>query len=346
MFCIFLSNFFNIMKLFTTLNKHLFFHRLDISLQAGKNTSFDAWIGAVLRNNLLFAAQQIFMNEKNATLYEYCNTLPLSENHPLYKELKDGFPSPYYLYVHNNEKISIDNISENEIIIFSLILIGELASSFNSFIESIQFMCNKGIGMYSKPFNLIDIREISAMNENQLLVSGNKTISEKLLYPFTLSLFEDQLEIKSNRICIFFESPMCLIKPKKKAGIIGYQEKANFFPSFYQLVRSAAYRLEKLHALYAFPENIENYIRSEESIESFIEEAASVLLEEVEIKKVHLMSSRRKNKNDNRIPLTGYVGKMVYTGDFKKYLPLLKMMEFLGVGHDLSYGFGKIKVEI
>jgi hypothetical protein len=102
----------------------------------------------------------------------------------------------------------------------------------------------------------------------------------------------------------------------------GYQEKSNLFPSFYQLARTAAYRLEKLCALYAAPHNIDLYNQSHENMERLLDQAAWLEIEEINLKRIEMQSSRRENCNETRIPLVGHVGDMAFCGNYKPYIIL------------------------
>jgi hypothetical protein len=334
------------MHTFITLNRHLTLHRLDVRVKATVNTHFDAWIGAVIRNNLLYAAGQIQLPEHDISLYQYCTGFPLAVDHPLSKELKDGFPTPYYLFVPSEQHpTDMRCLLENEELTFSLILTENIARYFTCFIQAIRFMCSKGFGIDSKPFTLIDVREVSAMGENRLLSRGAENLSDKLIYPIRFEDFQTRAYESQENMRIVFESPVCLIRPKRKTETAGFQEKSNAFPGFYQFVRTAAYRLEKLHALYAMPDEPDNYLASHACVDSYIEPSARMQLEKAAIQKTYLLSSQRTNRNINRIPLSGYMGEMIFSGNFKPYLPLLKFMELLGVGHELSYGFGKFRIK-
>lgn len=335
------------MHAFITLNSHLLFFRFDITLVATTDTSFDAWIGAVIRNNFLYATEQICLPDSDMTLFGLCKEFPLLNDHPLYKELKDGFPSAYYLFIHNLHAVELTHLKAGESLTFSLVLMGEISKYTAFFIDAIVFMCRKGIGVNSKAFELKEVREVSVLGENQLIYHHGELVSNQLLYPVTFDGVNTSLpSMQNDHIRLVFESPVCLVKTGRRQEVAGYQEKSNLFPGFYQLVRTAAYRLEKLHAMYATPGDTERYIESHACIEEFIEKAAWLETEQANIRKVCLQSSRRKNHNENRIPLAGYMGELVFGGNYKPYLLLLKYMEWLGVGHDLTYGFGKYRIEM
>ncbi|MDR2011247.1 MAG: CRISPR system precrRNA processing endoribonuclease RAMP protein Cas6 [Bacteroidales bacterium] len=325
----------------------LFYHRLYIRVVATEDTNFDAWTGAVLRNNLLYAAEQTFLPEENISLYKYINRFTLEEKHPLYKQLSKGFPLPYYLFLHHPVNISSEEtlVRKNEIISFSLVLIGPVAKYFQYFIESLRYMCNRGFGLGMKQFELLDIYEVSPKGK-RIVAATNEDFTRQLLFPVYISDFEENNTIKPRSLInIVFESPVCLIKQKNKdKKNPGFQEKSNAFPSFYQLVRTAAYRFAKLNILYAHPDDFEAALKIDEEIEEYINDATKFILESAEIKKVSLQSTIRE-RTETRIPLEGYIGTLSFRGNYKKYIPLLKFMEELGVGHELVYGLGKYKIK-
>jgi hypothetical protein len=330
------------------LNNFLVYHRFDVVITAETGTTLDAWIGAVLRNNLLYAMEQVILPDRDITLFGLCRQFPLSAQHPLYKELKDGFPAPYYIYVRESDATELTNIQAGRSISFSLVLTGEISQYIVYFIEALDFMCRKGMGMYSKPFVLSEVREVSVMGENRILFREGAIVSNRLLFPVDPNVVQANLATSdlTDSIRIVFESPVCLIKRRERADVPGYQEKSNLFPSFYQLVRAAAYRLEKLQALYAAPQDIDLYNRSHENLERSLDQAAWLEIEAINLKRIEMQSSRRKNREDLRIPMTGHIGDMTFRGNYKSYAILLKFVEQLGVGHQLTYGFGKYRIDI
>lgn len=335
------------MNNFFSFCSELAFHRFDIRILAEQTTTFDAWPGAVLRNNLLYAAAQINIPEKGVTLFDYCNKqLPLSVSHPLYKEMENGFPPPFYLYPSTVGRGNASyRLGKNEVFHFSLVLIGEFSGYIPYFIEAIRYMCRRGMGVDRRPFTLIDVREISAGGEGRLLASGDEYLSDYLSFPMNMADFEPAIARKVATVRIVYESPVSLIKKRKKTEKAGFQEKGNGFPSFYQLVRSAAFRMEKLTALYHSPDDIAGYLASHEEVDDYVEEAATKVWLEAARLRQETHQSTRKEGADKRILLTGYTGEVTFNGLYSKYFPLLRCIEQLGVGEKLSYGFGKIRVE-
>lgn len=326
---------------------NLSYHRLDIRIAATEDTYFDAWLGAVLRNNLLYAAEQVLIKEGNLSLYKYINAFSLKESHVLYKELKNGFPLPYYLFIHYPLDFSGKEllIKRNEIISFSLVLIGRVAEYFKYFTEALRYMSNRGFGIDMKQFELLDIYEISPKGEKRIIAVTNEDLTQEFVYPVRVTDFINNYTSSSvSLINIEFESPVCLIKSKNKENKIpGFQEKSNAFPSFYQLVRTAVYRFIKLSVLYESSDSFDTVEDMNDRIEEYINDASKLILESAHIKNISLKSTRREGM-ETRIPLKGYTGNLSFRGKYEKYLPLLQFMQELGVGHELVYGLGKYRV--
>ncbi|MDR2626826.1 MAG: hypothetical protein LBC40_02195, partial [Dysgonamonadaceae bacterium] len=125
-----------------------YYHRFEIRMIATDDVVLDAWTGAIIRNNLLYAAEQVVLEEQGMTLRERIDTFPLNETHPLYKELKDGFPKGYVLtnFSHYNLQSSPVSIRKNEIFSFSLILMGHFCEYKSYFFQAIRLMCERGLG--------------------------------------------------------------------------------------------------------------------------------------------------------------------------------------------------------
>ncbi|MDR3062216.1 MAG: CRISPR system precrRNA processing endoribonuclease RAMP protein Cas6 [Dysgonamonadaceae bacterium] len=322
----------------------LCYHRLDVRITAVKDTIFDAWPGAIIRNNLLFASEQIPVGGE-MSLREKINRIPLLSSHPLYKDLAGGFPRGYQVTLQSNHDMTSSVfLRKNEILCFSVILIGDMAQYFNYFIRAIRLMCQRGFGYPMVPFLLIDVNERSYSGECQLLATEQSGLSDRLQYPVRLSdFYPNQPKGNKKSLKIMFETPVSLFKQtKKKDTKISYQDKTNGFPSFYQLVRSMVFRLQKLHTLYVDPDN---YFDSEEQIEDYLNHARECSLLAADIRKIVLQSTPKKETED-RIQFGGYIGELSFDGDFSGYIPLLRFMQELGVGDGVVYGMGRFRTNI
>ena len=335
------------MESFLEQTSSLFYHCYNIRIVATNNTIFDAWPNAIIRNNLLYAADKIILDNK-VTLRQQIDQLPLKKTHPFCNELMSGFPRGYRIIISN---IDVNNqnivLKKGNIFSFSIYLVGSMNKYCTHFFDAIRLMCKNGLGHPQIPFLLIDIEEKGPCKESQIMATGEVNIAEIPCYPFRLT---DYLSFRAQgnekKIRINYKTPTNLIRPiQKKDKQLSYQDKCNLFPGFYQLVRSAAYRVEKLVLLFCHPEDTEKALNVRECIESYLERAGTPILHITNIQQIQLKNTLKKEKINDK-PLTGYVGELVFDGYFNMYLPLLKFMEELGVGNDLVYGLGRYGVEI
>jgi len=307
----------------------LHYHRYDIQMCANEDVIFDAWIGAIIRNNLLYAAEQISIQKISRSLREQIDTFPLNEDHPLYKSLKDGFPKGYVLtnFSHTNLTNPIISIRKDEVFSFSLLLIGCFNEYRYYFFEAIREMCERGIGKPLTPFRLF-------------------IMSENPESPVSLADFMNQeTEKTSSEIIIRFRTPVILFRNKeKKNAQLSYQDKSNRFPGLYQLTRSAISRMQKIHALYIESSACSPSLFEEAILENYLEDAGRQLLKSANIHYVSLANTQKKGAK-NEMPLAGYTGEQKYVGYFNQYLPLLRFMAELGVGNEVVYGMGRYELE-
>lgn len=314
-------------------------YHLEIRMAATVDTQFDGWIGAVLRNNLLYACQQVEVEDES--LYQNLKQIPLETNHPLYKELEHGFPAPYYLYPHNNYGFRNGAlIAQGEIISFSLVLIGSrMAKYFNLFIDAIRMMCSRGMGIDIQSFALIDVCECTHKGERKIIATAEQNIPSRLSFPLTYSLLDKQYSTKqSNEITIHLSTPLSLSKPSTASLI-----SENALPNFQQLVRAAANRFVKLNALYAFPHDGEHYEELRASVEKQMKNITFPILERADIRRINMRATQRKDAG-KCILFEGYVGNLLFQGNDNPLLPLLVFMQHLGIGHNLTYGLGKFTI--
>jgi hypothetical protein len=323
----------------------LFYHRFEIRMIATDDVVFDAWTGAVVRNNFLFAADKIFVNEHDMSLREWIDTFPLNEAHLLYKELKDGFPRGYVLtdFSHADLQSSSVEIRKNEVFSFSILLIGNVNEYRAYFFQAIREMCARGIGKPRTPFLLLDISEKTASGKSEVIAIAQTDLTDELHCPVRLSDFiryENESEI-----ILRYLTPIILFRLKNKKNTqLSYQDKCNRFPSFYQLVRSAFFRLQKLYAIYMEPEKFVPELFDETLRETFLEKAGYPLLQSADIRYIMLQNTQKKEKV-NDIPLAGYIGEEIYAGYFREYVPLLRFMSELGVGNETVYGMGRYEID-
>jgi len=339
------------MKDFLKFNEQIFYHRFDINIKPAKGTEFKAWVGAVIRNNFLYAADSVMVDFDDAqvSLRELINRVPLIESHLLYKELANGFPKGYHFAFPPNKYSCLDYMAlqKGEDFTFSLYLVGHFVKYYPYFFKAIRLMCENGLGHPKSIFLFDSIYERSYDGELHLMAKGTTEMSRKLLFPITLGDFMSiQAHNDETTLVVDFLTPVNLFrKTEKKERQLSYQDKCNGFPSIYQLIRSAAYRMAKMTILYIHPDKSDIGAAIMDCIEEHIEHATNLTLKSVEMRHITLQNTPKK-ETENKMPLQGHIGRQVYEGYFNRFLPMLKFMEEIGVGHEVVYGLGRYKVEV
>lgn len=324
----------------------LYYHRLVFRFSPVATVQSDAWIGAVLRNNLLYAAENIPVSESRS-LYSVLETYPGEPDfsHPFYKEWAGGFPKGFSLGCPPLFPVgfSYPAIRKNEVLTCSLCLVGHMAQYAPYVVEAVRCMCKRGIGKPVVPLQLIDVSECHPVYGSRLIALADGPV-ETLEYPIRPHDFRQPAAERPGRFEILLETPLCLVKKRQKAvPSISYQDKQNGFPSFYQFVRSLAYRLFKLSVLYGGDGTYPDAQESMRQIDDWVAGATTPELAAAALRLVTLTGPPRK-ENRARMTFSGYTGSLSYTGNAGKYLPALLFAGQLGVGNDTVYGLGKYHI--
>lgn len=275
------------------------------------------WIGAALRNRFLYEAE--FVTDKDGvSLRSKIETLPIQENHFLYKQLKDGFPKGFILDCSNIPRYGDGfKLRANYIYNFRMILIGSFIENKELVIEAVKNMLSRGIGHPVKPMKLIDVIENDSCSLPYITTDNemNKTVLE--------------LNLKT---------PVCLMHLPKESGN-GFQNKLNNFPSFYQFMRSITYRAITLSILYSGCTDFDNRQQMDEWIEEYISLSSKAILSEANIRYEKLYCTPKVG-NSNVYVMNGYTGKLSFHNVEAYFIPLLEFCINIGVGSDINFGLG------
>jgi hypothetical protein len=299
------------------------FLELEFSISACDEAYIDGWLGAALRNNLLSAAEHI--NVIGAvSLRQVINLFFLRQEHPLYSEMKGGFPKGFGIALSSHWESTFScRLKKDEAIRFSILLYGHFSEYKTAFIQAVENMCAHGIGKPVAPF------KVESMTEKPFI----------RLSDFT----NNKCKADEREITIQYTVPTNLYNEYKNTQ--GYKDRQHEFPGFKQLVHSLAYRIAKLATLYTCPENTHFYPEIEAGIESFTQYAVTVVLTSAQIQRIELCSTARKGTPD-RVQFSGYTGALTFAGHFNYYLPLFLFMQNIGAGSHTTYGLGRYRIVI
>ncbi len=321
---------------------NLYYHTLRIRFTAPKPIKMSCWFGAVLRNRFLKAADNILDND-GTSLRLLLNRLPLSENQFLYNRLSGGFPKSFlFRFDDINPCIDGFTLEENRIYSINLIIIGDFCRYVDLFSQAIDLMFSQGFGHPITPLSLIDICEESS---ESYIYSHGKTFGH-LSSPIRLEeideVFENQRDDKRTQLQIKFRTPTSLISSPGKIETRGYQSRLNNFPSLYQIMRSACYRMATLSMLYCDSNIYRSETEMDKAIEDYLSNITQAILLNASISWQRCYSTPRKNGATYQ--LWGYTGQLLFDNTPYYYIPILYFMQSLAIGNDINYGLGAYSI--
>ena len=302
-----------------TVLEHLTFRQMEIRFFSERRVQMRHWIGSVLRNNFMYAAEAV-KDAQGVSLRQRLDRLPLSEEHFLYKQLCGGFPKSFFF---DCSAIPYEApgfvLQPNRVYTVSLIRIGSCFQDDEAFLETIRRMFTKGFGHPVVPITLIDATE--------------KTNT------FTI----EECALKRNvQVEFTFKTPVCLMRSFKEDSQ-GYQSKLNNFPSFYQLMRSLTYRVLTLGLLYGNVNVWTDRRQMDEWVQTYIAHSVRAMLTQADLHYEKRYCTPKEGEKSVYV-MGGYVGKLVYANVCSAYMPILDYASSFGVGGDIQYGLGMFDV--
>jgi len=290
--------------------------RLRVRFFASVEVADRYWIGAVLRNRFLHAADSV-TDSQGISLRRIIDTLPLPDNHFLYRQLKGGFPKGFFL---DCSDLPFDYkgfcFEADRIYTFSIVLIGNMNEYKPMYMDAVKKMLGSGFGHPVVPMTVVDIIE--------------EEHSVAPLYEYS----EESVDLQ-----LVFKTPVCLVRVSKEGGG-GFQNKLNNFPSFYQFMRSLMYRLVTLSILYGGSRRFESLDEMEEWIEQSISSSYQAMLLRANLFYMRLLGTPKVG--DNTVySMGGYSGRLIFGNVPAALLPVLHAGAQVGVGADINYGLGQ-----
>ena len=298
-----------------TILKHLEYRRMDIRFFAERPVQMRHWIGAVLRNNFLCAAEEVH-DVQGISLRQRLDTLPLPEQHFLYGQLCGGFPKGFFF---DCSAIPYEApgfvLQANRVYTVSLVRVGRCAGTDEEFVEAVRRMFSRGFGHPVTPLSVIDI------------VENTYTFNP----PSGMRTREGWLELT-------FKTPVCLTRSSREDSQ-GYQNKLNHFPSFYQLMRSLSYRILTLGILYGDCDPWTDRRQMDDWVQAYIAPSVRAMLMQADLRYEKRYGTPKEGERSVYI-LGGYVGRLTFVHVPAAYMPVLDYASGLGVGGDIQYGLG------
>lgn len=302
-----------------TILEHLPYRRMDIRFFAERPVHMRHWIGAVLRNNFLRAAEEVH-DAQGISLRQRLDTLPLPEQHFLYGQLCGGFPKGFFFDCSDIPYEAPGFVLQaNRVYTVSLVRVGRCAGADEEFVEAVRRMFARGFGHPVVPLSVIDIVEDT--------------------YTFASPDARDM----NGWLELTFKTPVCLMRSSREDSQ-GYQNKLNYFPSFYQLMRSLSYRLLTLGILYGDCDPWTDRRQMDDWVQDYIVPSVRAMLMQADLRYEKRYGTPKGGEKSVYV-MGGYVGKLAFGNVLFAYIPVLDFASGLGVGGDIQYGLGCFAVK-
>jgi len=209
-----------------------------------------------------------------------------------------------------------------ESLAFDLTLIGKGADFLPYFIYTFERLGERhGLGKGRGRFSVESVTWLSPQGEEVLIYNGAEKILQNSFRSVTVrDLFSELATL--HFLTLHFVTPTRLV----------YAEALTAVPDFHVLIRVLLRRLSNLAYFHCGTElnlDFRGLIAAAEQIETVTSELRWYDWE------------RYSARQDARMKLGGFIGRMTYRGDLQPFLPLLRLGEMVHVGKGTSFGLGK-----
>jgi len=209
---------------------------------------------------------------------------------------------------------------------FSFILVGKAIEYIPHFVFTVEEMGKTGIGKGRGQFALRRVTSRGADGSGEVFNGRDRkfTPDRNNLKP----LIENRIEelAKSKRIVLTFLTPTRIVSDERFVST----------PEFHHIIRSLTRRISNLMYFHCSMEAPWDFNR-------LIEDAEKVKVVDSKIEWNDW--ERYSKRQDTRMKMGGFTGKVSFEGDFSSSASALALGELLHVGKNASFGLGRYQVE-
>ncbi|MCX7926526.1 MAG: CRISPR system precrRNA processing endoribonuclease RAMP protein Cas6 [Candidatus Omnitrophica bacterium] len=256
---------------------------------------------------------------KSRCVYAYIfETAPLPESNKL-KKLKE-IPRPFIIEPPLNNKSRYNN---GEIFEFNLLLIGKAISYLPYFILTFKELGDIGLGKKMAKFKLRKVCDF----KGEVIFDSQDNIIKMNTTKIDIFAFINKFELKDEQITLDFLTPTRI---KIKNDLI-------VKPEFFMVIKSLMHRLSALSYFHCNTELAVDY-------NLLISVAKNIKIKNENLRWVEW--ERYSTRQDVRMKLGGFTGRVTYEGTFKLFLPFLILGQFTHIGKNCTFGLGKYVISI
>jgi len=232
-------------------------------------------------------------------------------------------PHPFVIHPHIDRKIYY---KKGEILKVGLTIFGDMIDYFPYFVYTFIRMGKRGIGYQRKKYKLSSVYNLGQKGD-EFTVFKNE--DQKLIINYKKIESPDIIKQRTQRknITLNFNTPLRL----QESGKI-ITDPDSITPTL--IIRNIERRIIVLSHFFCHSDNIklETEINDDE-----------ISISDNRLKPYYWKRySSRQNKN---IDLSGFIGKITFHGNIKKYYPLLLIGEKINIGKNTLFGLGEYLIE-
>jgi len=307
---------------------HLYFYKYRVTVRPERELILPQYKGSLLRGLFGHALKRVICPRKGFSCddcearcvcaYSLLMATPVPKDHPHAGKYRYP-PRPYVIEPPLTEE---RYFSPSSLLSFEIVLIGVASEYLPYFVHAFLEM-----GRRDADRNMFEVLSVGALDvegkEVALIFNRNdesiRASGRKIEYHFFLGE-----EARNDTVTIALETPLRIKESERLSRNV----------SFHLLVERLSERAFLLSHFYcgATMEDFQEFSRDARKVETLESQVRWVDWERY--------SSRQKT----RMRLGGIVGSITYRGDFRKYLPLLRLGEHIHVGKAATFGLGKYRV--
>ncbi len=259
---------------------------------------------------------------RNKCVYSYIfETSPPSNSSHLSKY--KNIPHPFVLEPPLENK---REYAEDENLSFNLILIGRAIDYLPYFIFTFCQLGEIGLGKKRAHYELIRVDSFGNHKKTGTVYDNQTQTLRNINTKIDISRIVSSLKSSTNHLTLKFITPTR----------IKYQGTYTSHPHFHIILRALLRRLSSLLYFHCGEELNIDY-------KEVIEEAKKI--ETLETKVNWIDWERYSARQQQRMKLGGFIGRVTYQGNITKFLPFLKVGEYTHLGKAAVFGLGKYKIE-
>jgi len=316
--------------------KQLYLAKYRFTLRARETLILPAYKGSTLRGGFGSVFHKLICVNKNKDcsncllrdkcIYSYIFETSPPPDSPRLSKYR-SIPRPFILEPPLEEKRKYE---KGDVLSFNLILIGKAIDYLPYFIFAFQELGEIGLGKEKARYELVKVEFVKESlkdpPETKTIYDGQTQTLKDINARIDLSYIFSSLKLFGDSLTLRFLTPTR----------IKYQGSYTSHPQFHIVLRSLLRRLSSLLYFHCGEELDVDY-------KEMIKEAQRIRTLEAEVDWIDW--ERYSGRQEQKMKLGGFIGRVTYQGNITKFLPFLRIGEYTHLGKAVVFGLGKYEIE-